>query len=370
MTLATLSLNETLHAIDGMEDLELDPDLLHEIEVFRQSGPAGTDNILFSVPGVRHFASDELPDFNPVHWPAISITGGACELQCDHCKANILKPMNAARSPEALWRIANESIAAGAQGFLLTGGSDRENRVDYSPFYDVIRKIKDQHPGISIAAHTALVDVSRARALEQAGIDVAMMDVIGAQDTIEQVYHLEKTVQDFEESLHALRQTGMRVVPHIVLGLHYGQLLGEWSALDIVRRIQADALVLVVLNPVFASRRKTFVTPDVHAMGSFFLEVRKALVTMPVFLGCARPPGLDRMLLDIYAVLTGLNGIAHPSEGIVQLSRQLGKRVSVSSACCSAFEQSLFNTPGSNQQDRQVAHMCTLGNIPVTISTP
>ena len=369
MRVTTHHLLEVLHAIDGMEDVALNPGLLQDIDAFRQAGFPGNSDILFSVPGVRTFASEELPDCNPAHWPAISVTGGACELQCDHCKANILKPMLAARSPEALWRIANESIAAGAQGFLLTGGSDRDNRVDYAPFYDILRKIKDQYPGVSIAAHTALVDRDRAHALEQAGIDVAMMDVIGAQETIEQVYHLDKTVQDFEDSLVALRQTGMRVVPHIVIGLHYGKILGEWSALDIIRRIQADALVLVILNPVFASRRKTFITPDPHEVGSFFLAVRKALAQMPVFLGCARPPGLDRLMLDIYAVLAGLNGIAHPSEGIVELARQLGKKVSVSSACCSVLQRSLLDSEYRDKPAERTVHPGMLGNIPVTVTS-
>ena len=63
--------------------------------------------------------------------------------------------------------------------------------------------------------------------MEAAGIDVAMTDMIGAQDTIHDVYHLDRPVADFEKTLAALTATSMEVVPHIVIGLHYGRLLGE-----------------------------------------------------------------------------------------------------------------------------------------------
>jgi hypothetical protein len=61
--------------------------------------------------------------------------------------------------------------------------------------------------------HTALVDDDIALSMEQAGIDAAMMDVIGSQDTITQVYHLRRSVDDFEATLESLVKTNMKVVP-------------------------------------------------------------------------------------------------------------------------------------------------------------
>ena len=63
--------------------------------------------------------------------------------------------------------------------------------------------------------------------MADAGVDVAMMDVIGAQETIREVYHLDRPVADFEATLAALSATRMEVVPHIVIGLHYGRALGR-----------------------------------------------------------------------------------------------------------------------------------------------
>ena len=74
-------------------------------------------------------------------------------------------------------------------------------------------------------------------------------------------------------------------------------------------------------------------------------------------------------MLDIYAVLAGLNGIAHPSEGIVELARQLGKKVSVSSACCSVLQRSLLDSEYRDKPAERTVHPGMLGNIPVTVTS-
>lgn len=323
-------LRDTLQSVEALADLSWDADLLARLE--QADAPA---DIHFYTPSFKTYASSELASCGKQRWPAVSITGGECKLACDHCKAKILEPMIPARTPEALWRVANAQMELGARGMLLTGGSNHRNEIEYVDFYPVVRRIKDTFPEFRIALHTALVDTHAARDMEAAGIDVAMMDVIGSQDTITQVYHLKRGVADFERSLEALVATNMKVVPHIVIGLHYGQLLGEWQALEIIRRHQPDAVVLVVVMPQYAGVQRPFQTPDAHQVGRFFLDARAALPGRPLLLGCARPPGQSKMLIDSYAVLAGIDGIAHPAEGMVELAARLGREVRVTPACCS-----------------------------------
>jgi hypothetical protein len=218
---------------------------------------------------------------------------------------------------------------------LLTGGSNHRNEVEYDPFYPTLRRIKDTWPGFRIAIHTALVDADAARRMEDSGIDVAMLDVIGAQDTVRQVYHLKRPVADFEASLAHLTATSLKVVPHIVLGLHYGSLLGEWNALEMVKRHPPAALVLVVIMPFYAPPQRPYAVPASGEVGRYFLDARAALPDVPLLLGCARPAGRAKQEIDAYAVLAGLNGIAHPSEGMVELAVRLGRDVKVTPACCS-----------------------------------
>lgn len=330
-------LSELRQMLDRVEALQAVP--LHEGLLRRLLPGALTDSatVYFHTPGFRGFESSEIRACGKHSWPAVSITGGDCELQCDHCRAAVLAPMTAARSPDALWRVVNGLVEQGGRGMLLTGGSNRRNEVCYQPFLGAIARIKRSFPDFRIAAHTGLVDEDAALALEQAGVDVAMMDVIGAERTLRRVYHLKRGVADFEASLAALAQTAMRVVPHVIIGLHYGHMLGEWQALRMIARHRCDAVVLVAAMPYHASPRRPFARPDPHLAGAFFLDARATLPDTPLLLGCARPAGLARRQIDSYAVLAGLSGVAHPAEGVVELAARLGRRVRVSSACCATF---------------------------------
>jgi len=319
--------------VEPLDDVDLDAALVAALAERTRARPAAGIN--FYVPSFKAYSTAEIEGCGKSRWPAVSITGAECALQCDHCRARILEPMLPARMPEDLWRVANEQIEAGADGMLLTGGSNRRDEVEYDLYYPVIRRIKDTHPTFRIAMHTALVTRDNARRIEAAGVDVAMLDVIGAQDTVSRVYHLRRPVADFEHSLAHLTETSLRVVPHIVIGLHYGRLLGEWNALEMIRRHRPAALVLVVVMPFYAPETRPFETPHPRAVGRFLLDARAALPDIPVMLGCARPPGRTKTEIDAYAVMAGLDGVAHPAEGVVELAARLGREVTVTPACCS-----------------------------------
>ena len=337
--------SEILEAVEPLEDLAFDGGLVERLAASEGALPG----IHFYTPTFKSYASSEIRDCGRSAWPAISITGGDCKLNCDHCKAKILEPMIPARSPEELWRAVNGIVEQGAGGMLLTGGSNHRNEVEYDRYYPTIRRIKDEFPHFRIAMHTALVDDAIAGRMADAGIDAAMMDVIGAQDTITQVYHLRRAVDDFERALEALTTTSMKVVPHIVVGLHYGQLLGEWNALEIVARHKPSALVLVVVMPTYAGELRPFATPDPHEVGQFFGDARMVLPDVPLLLGCARPAGSVKSLIDAYAVMAGVDGMAHPSDGMVELAARLDRPVRVTPACCSiAVGDEVMSMSGSD----------------------
>jgi uncharacterized radical SAM superfamily protein len=254
---------------------------------------------------------------------------------CDHCQAKILEPMIPATTPESLDRQVRELIASqDLQGFLLSGGSTRRNEIRYERYYPVVERLKRDFPQLKVAIHSALLDEPRAKAMEAAGVDTAMMDVIGSSETIRDVYHLDRPVEDFERTLAALCATTMEVVPHIVIGLHYGRILGEPAALDIVSRHPVHSLVLVVVMPFYA-RPGTFATPSTSDVGRIFLEARRRIPDRQVLLGCARPPGMHRRVTDAYAVVAGLDGIAFPAEGTLAVAGAIGRPAVQEHACCS-----------------------------------
>ncbi|MDW8468692.1 MAG: radical SAM protein [Burkholderiales bacterium] len=323
---------ERIAAIEALEDAPFDARLVDEME---RAGAAAGRPIRFSTPTFKAYSSCELQGCGKNSFPAFSVTGAGCALDCDHCRAKILEPMIPATSPETLERRVREMVAAGGlQGFLLSGGSNRRNEIRYERYWPAVARLKRDFPWLRIAVHTALLDRARARAMAEAGVDTAMMDVIGSGQTIREVYHLERPVADFEATLAALCETRMEVVPHIVIGLHYGRVLGEPAALEIVARHRIHSLVLVVVMPFYA-KPGAFATPDPAEVGRIFLEARRRIPARPVLLGCARPPGMHRRVTDAYAVMAGLDGIAFPAEGAVALAHAIGRPADQAHACCS-----------------------------------
>jgi uncharacterized radical SAM superfamily protein len=320
-------------ALEALEDAPLDRALVGD---FERAAPRTVGRpIRFSTPTFKAFSSCELEGCGKNSFPAFSVTAGGCALNCDHCQAKILEPMIPATSPQMLERKVREMVATqDLQGFLLSGGSNRRNEIRYERFYPVIERLKRDYPHLKVAIHSALLDAPRARSMAAAGVDTAMMDVIGAPETIREVYHLERPVADFEATLAALCETSMEVVPHIVIGLHYGRILGEPAALDIVSRHRIHSLVLVVIMPFYA-RPGTFATPATSDVGRIFLEARQRIADRQVLLGCARPPGMHRRVTDAYAVMAGLDGIAFPADGALGVAQAIGRPAAQAHACCS-----------------------------------
>ena len=334
-----------IQTIEELEDAEFDHQLVNAME--QAAATRTAKPIRFSTPTFKDYASTELKGCSKNSFPAFSITGSACALDCDHCQAKILEPMIPATSPEMLDEKVRKLVEQhNLQGFLLSGGSNRRNEIRYQRFYPVVEGLKRDYPFLQIAIHTALTDPAGAQAMASAGVDTAMMDVIGAQETIRDVYHLERSVDDFEKTLEALCATNMEITPHIVIGLHYGKLLGEMNALDMVSRHQVTALVLVVVMPFYA-RANTFATPSTHNVGEIFFHARARLPNQKVLLGCARPPGMHKRVTDAYAVMAGLDGIAFPADGTVAVADAIGRPYHQEHACCSIKLGQLQQRPAS-----------------------
>jgi uncharacterized radical SAM superfamily protein len=324
---------EALHEIEDLEDAVFDRELVDAFE--RRAERAVARPIRFSTPTFKEYSSNELSGCNKNSFPAFSITAAACGLNCDHCQKKILEPMIPATRPEILDQKVRHLIESeGLNGFLLSGGSNKKNEINYSRYLPVVEGLKEDFPDLKIAIHSALLDEARAKEMEAAGVDTVMMDVIGAQETINEVYNLDRPVDDFEETLAALCTTGMEVTPHIVIGLHYGHILGETNALDIVSRYDINALVLVVIMPFYA-KPGTFITPETTDVGEIFGQARERLADKQVLLGCARPPGMHKRITDAYAIMAGLDGIAFPADGAVSVAHTIGRPFTQAHSCCS-----------------------------------
>jgi len=289
--------------------------------------------IHFHAPGLKHYETDEFAQRNRLEFVAISLTGTSCALRCEHCQGRLLLSMYSVPGNGGLYALCERLAANGTRGVLVSGGSDGQGRVPHAAFAADLRRVKERL-GLTILVHTGLVDEPMAEALAAAGVDGAMIDVIGSDETIRCVYHLDASVGDFERSLALLEEHGIPSLPHIVIGLHYGAFLGEEAALEIVAGHRIAGLILVALTPLVGTPMQDIAPPTLAELSAFLEKARLRLPATPILLGCARPAGEVKAALDRAAIDIGLNGIAFPVEGAVAYARRKGLRVRFHETCC------------------------------------
>jgi uncharacterized radical SAM superfamily protein len=290
--------------------------------------------IEFYAPGLKRWRSSEWTPQSARRFLPVSLTGTACALQCEHCATRMLEGMVTLGARRDLFATARELHARGTGGLLVTGGSSRTGGVPLAPHLDAIRRIREELRML-VVVHCGVATPKLAAGLADAGVDGVMLDIIGARETIREVYHLDLAPVDFERSLALLTDHGLRTIPHIVLGLHWGRLLGEWEALEMIARHPVAALVLVVLAPLSGTPMARVPPPPLDELSDFFAHARARTPATPVNLGCGRPMGAIKVELDRAAIDHGLNGIAYPAEGIVSYARRRGLEPAFHEHCCS-----------------------------------
>ena len=77
----------------------------------------------------------------------------------------------------------------GAVGCLVSGGCLPDGSVPLDGFVDAIEKIKLEL-GLTVFVHTGIITPKTAVALKKAGVDAALIDVIGSAETIRKTLNL------------------------------------------------------------------------------------------------------------------------------------------------------------------------------------
>lgn len=239
-----------------------------------------------------------------------------------------------AGSPGELAEILRELGQKNAAGCLISGGCGLDGAVPLEPFIDTIADAKKVF-GLKVVVHTGIVDKALAERLGRTGIDAALIDVIGSDETIKEIYGLRLTTENYEESLSALEKERIPVVPHILVGLHYGTLKGESKALEIVARHNPSAIIVIGLTPLRNTPMADCPAASPSDMVSVIAQARSLMPQTPIALGCARPKGRLREQIDMLAVQAGVNGIAYPHPKAIELARNLSLKCAFSDVCCS-----------------------------------
>ena len=315
------------------------PELLHEAQTvsIRNFGT----KIKFYAPSFAYYKTEYYCS-SPTAFPSISITGSACSLGCKHCNGIVLKTMHPACSPEKLLDLCRQLQSDGAVGCLISGGCLPDGSVPIRKFMGALAQIK-RELGLTVIVHTGIIDDNVAEQLKQAGVDAALIDIIGSNETINEIYHLDTCVADYEKSLQALQAAGIPTVPHVLVGLHYGRLKGELNALKIIAEYNPAAVIIIAFMPIRGTPMETVTPPPPTAIGKVLAIARLMMPATPLVLGCMRPQGVHRVETDVLAVKAGVNAIAFPTEDAIRLAESIGYDVSFSSYCCSQIFEDLRN---------------------------
>jgi len=248
--------------------------------------------------------------------------------------------MTSATTPQELLEVCTEIKHRGSTGCLISGGSLSNGSVPLMKFIPTIKRVK-QDIGLETVVHTGLVDAFLAKALADSGIDAAMIDIIGSNDTIREIYHLDNDTHSFDHSLSLLEENGIPTVPHIVVGIHFGKLKGEKQALEIISKHNPVAVVVVAFTPLNNTRMEHISPPVPLDVAQVVLSSRLLMPGTPILLGCARPRGQHKVETDILAIKAGVNGIAYPSEEAYKFAETLGLSVRFHEKCCSLLWKDL-----------------------------
>jgi len=302
--------------------------------------------IYFSMPGMVHFDASFYRATDPYRFPAVSVTGGVCHLNCKHCRRKILESMIPATTPENLLEVCVKIKEEGGRGCLISGGSLRDGSVPLLGFVPAIKRVK-RELGLDVVVHTGIVYPELARALAEADIDAAMIDVIGSNETIRSVYHLDLSVDAFDRSLSLLERYGISSVPHVVVGIHFGKLRGEGRALGIISKHRPKAVIIVALMPLEQTPMERVTPPSPFDIARVIMAARFMTPEAPLVLGCARPGGEHKAKTDVLAIKAGVSGVAYPSEEGYGFAKKVGLNVRFSEECCALMYKDLIKRVGT-----------------------
>lgn len=298
--------------------------------------------IRFYAPSFMYYKTDHFCS-SPSAFPSISVTGSFCALRCKHCGGKVLNTMLPALTPEDLIGVCTDIKKKGGVGCLISGGCLPDGSVPLGKYVDAIAEVK-RTLGLTVVVHTGVIDDTLANRLSRAGIDAALIDIIGSDETIREIYQLRVTVDDYDKSLQILHESGIPLVPHVLVGLHYGRLKGEYQALKMISKYSPSAVIVIALMPVHGTLMEKAASPSPINVARALTMARLMLPETPLVLGCMRPKGKHRCETDVLAVKSGVNAIAFPAEAAIQEAQRMQMETSFSSLCCSqVFEDIKHN---------------------------
>ena len=258
----------------------------------------------------------------PSQTHVISVTGDKCGLNCAHCGGHYLKHMKPLRHEAGPGNGTAVSL-------LISGGCTIEGRVPIREHAAQLGKLKQ---GRRCNVHVGLAQEDDIAEICKIA-DKVSFDMVGDDETISEVFGLACTVKDYADSYNRLRDK-CSVVPHICIGIHGGEIRGEYRAMEILKKIGVDELSFIIFRPTNGTRFSACRPPGLAAAAKILLTARQEFPDIPIHLGCMRPGGSYRNTIDEWAVRAGINTIVNPTPPAVEAAKSLNLSIVEKKECC------------------------------------
>ena len=263
-----------------------------------------------------------------IKFPSISLTGNYCSLNCAHCGKHYLESMRKPTRRELVdYCVSLER--EGYTGCLLSGGLDSRLKVPLDKYAGEIREIK-KRTSLKLNAHVGFIDEGDLEWVKY--VDVVSLDFVGDDDVIRRVYKIKRTVKDYLRILDLLTDAGVRVAPHITIGLDFGKIHWEYRAIDLLVGYPIDVIVLDVLIPTRGTEMENVSAPGVEESLEVVRYARERF-DGEISIGCMRPLGRWRLEFDRGAVLAGVDRLTNPPRKVIEWAKSL-REVEIIYECC------------------------------------
>jgi uncharacterized radical SAM superfamily protein len=160
-----------------------------------------------------------------------------------------------------------------------------------------------------------------------------LIDIIGSDEVARKIYHID--LDTVKNSLDAVFSAGLTVVPHVLVGLDYGNQSGEEQALELLSKYNPKTLVIIALRPSRHTKMASIIPPTPERIATIIKLAKQFMPGTFVNLGCARPVGTHKQKTDVLAIEAGVDGLAVPSEQAWEYAKANGMQVEEHPTCCS-----------------------------------
>lgn len=259
----------------------------------------------------------------PKNTKSVSVTGTSCSQKCSHCNRKYLNNMEN----------IDDTMQKGKRNFtsaLISGGMNEHNFVPVDLCTDELQEMKLW--GWRLNLHTGLIDREAADKIVPFA-DKISFDLVIDDETIKNVYHIDKRGSDFFDIFDYLREK-LTVVPHLTIGLWGGAIKGEYKVIDELVKRDIAELVFILFIPTKGTEFELNNPPELDDVEKLLMYARKKLPDCDFTLGCMRPRGKYSVAIEELCVKYGFNTIVNPSEATLEKVRNMGKNIIERNECC------------------------------------